>query len=61
MSIGIVAVPAKNAHNVIDRLASCGVKAILNYAPISPFTPKGVVIRNIDPTLALQSMTYYLD
>ena len=61
VSIGIVAVPAKNAQNVIDRLASCGVKAILNYAPISPFTPKGVVIRNIDPTLALQSMTYYLD
>ena len=61
VSIGIVAVPAKNAQNVIDSLASCGVKAILNYAPISPFTPKGVVIRNIDPTLALQSMTYYLD
>ena len=61
ISIGIVAVPAPNAQEVIDRLASCGVKAILNYAPISPFTPTGVVMRNIDPTLALQSMTYYLD
>ena len=61
VSIGIVAVPAKNAQTVIDGLASCGIKAILNYAPISPFTPQGVVMRNIDPTLALQSMTYYLD
>jgi redox-sensing transcriptional repressor len=61
VSIGIVAVPAENAQAVIDSLASCGVKAILNYAPISPFTHNGIVIRNIDPTLALQSMTYYLD
>ena len=61
ISIGIVAVPAANAQEVIDSLALCGIKAILNYAPISPFTPKGLVIRNIDPTLALQSMTYYLD
>lgn len=58
--IGIVAVPVTQAQDVIDQLIRCGVKAILNYAPIGPQVPEGVRIRNIDPILALQSMTYYL-
>ena len=58
--IGIVAVPATQAQDVIDRLVRCGVKAILNYAPVGPQIPDGVRVRNIDPILALQSMTYYL-
>jgi len=58
--IGIVAVPSTQAQDVIDRLVGCGVKAILNYAPVGPQVPEGVRVRNIDPILALQSMTYYL-
>ena len=60
ITIGIVAVPAPQAQNVIDRLVECGVRAILNYAPTSPQVQEGIRIRNIDPVLALQSMTYYL-
>ncbi|MDA0988035.1 MAG: redox-sensing transcriptional repressor Rex [Chloroflexi bacterium] len=58
--IGIVAVPATKAQEVIDQLVRCGVKAILNYAPTGPQVPEGVRVRNVDPILALQSMTYYL-
>ncbi|MBF8266909.1 MAG: redox-sensing transcriptional repressor Rex [Dehalococcoidia bacterium] len=58
--IGIVAVPADQAQGVIDQLVRCGIGAILNYAPIGPQVPPGVRVRNIDPILALQSMTYYL-
>ena len=59
-NIGIVAVQSAFAQEVVDTLVHCGVKAILNYAPISPQVPEGVKIRNIDPVLSLQSMTYYL-
>ena len=58
--IGIVAVPATHAQEVIDQLVKCGVRAVLNYAPVGPQVPDGVRIRNIDPVPALQSMTYYL-
>ena len=58
--IGIVAVPSDHAQEVIDQLVKCGVSAILNYAPISPQVPEGVHVRNIDPILSLQSMTFYL-
>ena len=60
VSIAIVAVPIDYTQGVVDRLVECGVKAILNYAPIMPQVPEGVSVRNIDPLLSLQSMTYYL-
>ena len=60
ISIGIVAVPGQDAQEVIDRLMQCGIKAILNYAPIAPQAPNGVRIRSVDPVLSLQAMTFYL-
>jgi redox-sensing transcriptional repressor len=60
VDIGIVAVPASHAQDVINTLVAGGIKAILNYAPIAPQVPPDVHIRQIDPVLALQSMTYYL-
>jgi redox-sensing transcriptional repressor len=60
VDIGIVAVPADAAQRVIDSLGKCGVKAILNYAPMSPLVPAGVRVQRVDPVLALQCMTFYL-
>lgn len=60
VSIAIVAVPIAYTQAVVDRLVDCGIKAILNYAPIMPHVPEGVSVRSIDPLLSLQSMTYYL-
>ena len=37
-----------------------GVRAILNYAPISLNTPHNVKVQYIDPATHLQRMTYYL-
>lgn len=60
VDVGIVAVPAEAAQEVIDRLVKCGVRAILNYAPVAAHVPRDVQIKRIDPVLALQGMTYYL-
>ncbi len=60
ISIAIVAVPAEETQEVVDLLTACGVRAVLNYAPITPQVQGGVRIRNIDPVISLQSMTYYL-
>ncbi|MBI2171203.1 MAG: redox-sensing transcriptional repressor Rex [Chloroflexi bacterium] len=58
--IGIVAVPASQVQEVIDRLVQCDVRAIVNYAPVNAQVPAHVRVRNIDPVLALQSITFYL-
>jgi redox-sensing transcriptional repressor len=60
VDIGIVAVPAAEAQRVVDRLVEAGIRAILNYAPITAHVPKDVAIRHIDPVLAMQSMTFYI-
>jgi len=60
ISIAIVAVPALEAQSVIGQLVEAGVQGILNYAPVAPQVPMNTVIRNIDPVLSLQSMTFYL-
>ncbi|MCS7206925.1 MAG: redox-sensing transcriptional repressor Rex [Dehalococcoidia bacterium] len=60
IQIAIVAVPRDQAQEVIDLLVQAGIRAILNYAPITPKVPPGVRVQTIDPVLALQAMTYYL-
>ena len=60
ISIGIVAVPAPEAQSVINELVGAGVRGILNYAPVAPYVPMNVALRNIDPVLSLQSITFYL-
>ena len=60
IQIAIVAVPVAQVQEVFSQLVGCGVGAIVNYAPTNPQVPHNVRVRNIDPVLALQSMTFYL-
>lgn len=60
IEIAIVAVPASAAQAVVNDLVKGGVKAILNYAPITVTVPPGVRVQYIDPVAHLQRMTYYL-
>lgn len=56
----IVAVPASVAQAVVDDLVEAGIKAILNYAPITVTAPAGIRVQYFDPVIHLQHMTYYL-
>lgn len=58
--IAILTVPAANAQEMTDQLIRCGVKAILNYAPVTLKVPEGVRLANIDPVLSLQTIAFYL-
>ena len=60
VDIGIVAVPGSAAQGVVDVLVQAGLKAILNYAPIAAQVPSDVRVKDIDPVLALQSMTFHV-
>jgi redox-sensing transcriptional repressor len=61
IKIGIIAVPETAAQLVAEQLIAGGVTAILNYAPISIKAPAEVMIREVDPIGAMQSMTYYIN
>jgi len=61
IKIAMLTVPATAAQEMADQLVKAGVKAILNYAPISLNVPENVRVQYIDPVTHLQRMTYYLD
>jgi redox-sensing transcriptional repressor len=61
IKIAMLTVPAASAQEMTDQLVKAGIKAILNYAPISLNVPRGVHVQYTDPVTHLQRMTYYLD
>ena len=60
IQIAIVAVPAKVAQGVVNSLTDTGVKAILNFAPLSLKVPKGVMIKNENMSIELEALSYFL-
>jgi len=60
VQVAMLSVPAAAAQDATDMLVKAGVKAILNYAPISLTVPEDVRVQHIDPATHLQRMTYYL-
>ena len=60
VKIAMLTVPATAAQAVADSLVRGGIRAILNYAPISLNVPKSVHVQYIDPATHLQRMTFYL-
>jgi redox-sensing transcriptional repressor len=58
--IAILAVPAAEAQATADQLIEAGIRAILNYAPITLRVPSKIKVHDIDPAAGLQSMSYYL-
>ena len=60
IEIGVLAVPPSQVQLAVDLFVECGIKAILNYAPVATQAPRDVRIRKVDPQLALQTMAYHL-
>jgi len=60
LKIAVLTTPASAAQEIADQLVKAGIKAILNYAPISLSVPDDVRVQYIDPVTHLQRMTYYL-
>ena len=60
VKVAMLTVPAAVAQDVANKLVQAGIKAILNYAPISLNVPPDVKVQHIDPANHMQRMTYYL-
>ncbi|MFQ5680731.1 MAG: redox-sensing transcriptional repressor Rex [Candidatus Omnitrophota bacterium] len=60
IQIAIVATSQQTAQGVIDALIKAGVKGILNFAPIRPQVPPSVNLLNIDLSIELERLAYFL-
>lgn len=53
VSFGVIAVPAKAAQEVCDKLCQSGIKAIMSFAPCKLTAPEGVAIQYENMALSL--------
>jgi len=60
IKIAIVAVPGHAAQRVVDVLVDSGIKAILNFAPVSILVPRGVTVRNENMAIEMEALSYAL-
>jgi redox-sensing transcriptional repressor len=57
---GIISTPAASAQEVVDNMIDCGIKAMLNFAPIKVHVPEGVVLSSVDLTTELEWLSFHV-
>jgi redox-sensing transcriptional repressor len=60
IDIAIVAVPVEAAQEVTDAAVAAGIRALLNFAPSKVDVPDQVALRDVDLSIAMESLSYAL-
>jgi redox-sensing transcriptional repressor len=60
IEIAVIAVPARSAQRVADRLVRAGVRGILNFAPTRLTVPANVEVKSVDMALEMEGLSYAL-
>ena len=60
VDIAVVAVPAESAQGVVNTAVQAGIRAILNFSPGTLKVPPGVKLKNVDLTVSLESLSFFL-
>jgi redox-sensing transcriptional repressor len=60
IQIAILAIPSEGAQTVSDQLVAAGIKAVLNFAPTRLRVPKEARLKNVDLSIELETLSFYL-
>jgi redox-sensing transcriptional repressor len=60
VEIAAIAVPAAAAQSVVDLVVDVGIRAILNFSPGALRVPRGAKLKNVDLTVSLESLSFFL-
>ena len=58
LDIGVIAVPARSAQAVADRLVAAGVRGILNFAHRRIAVPPNTALRTVNLSIELESLAF---
>jgi len=58
--IVVIATPAESAQGVADVVVTAGIRAILNFAPVSLVVPDDVTVKSVNLALELEALSYAL-
>jgi redox-sensing transcriptional repressor len=60
LQVAILAVPVDSAQLVTDQLVAAGIKSILNFAPARLRVPRDVRLKDVDLSIELETLSFYL-
>lgn len=60
IEIAILALPSEEAQGVAERLAACGIRGIMNFAPVRLSLAPEVRVLDVDLGLVLEDLTFHL-
>ena len=60
IDVVVLAIPAEFAQEVLEKINEAGIKAVMNFAPIPLRANGDVKIKNVDLTISLESLSYFL-
>ncbi|MGH9820746.1 MAG: redox-sensing transcriptional repressor Rex [Pyrinomonadaceae bacterium] len=60
IDVAVIAVPAEQAQAALERVVKAGIKAVMNFAPVSLNATEDVKLKTIDLTTSLESLSYFL-
>lgn len=60
IDIAVLAVPAAAGQVVLDQVVEAGVRAILNFVPVTLRVPEGVELATVDLKIQMEGLAYHL-
>jgi redox-sensing transcriptional repressor len=60
IDIAVIAVPAESAQGVVNTAVQAGIRAVLNFSPGSLKVPPDVKLKNVDLTVSLEGLSFFL-
>lgn len=60
IDIAVIAVPADSAQSVVNMAVQAGIRAVLNFSPGTLKVPPGVKLKNVDLTVSMESLSFFL-
>ena len=61
IKIGVIAVPDIAAQSVLDMMIACGIKGVLNFAPLRLRAAGDIVVNNVNLELELENVIYFVN
>ncbi len=58
--IAVLAIPSERAQEVLDRIVSAGIKAVLNFAPAQLTAPLDVTVKTVNMAMELEGLSFAL-
>ncbi len=60
VDIAVLAIPADDAQEVVDRIVEAGIRAILSFAPTSLHVPPHIAVKTVNMAMELEGLSFAL-